>query len=138
MSGFFLDTSALVKIYHREAGTDFLLGLYHGRDSLLISELTQVELRSTVFRKFRERRLDAQALDAVLRRFSWDCLQRFKVLPVVSLVFDAACGLLNLHGRERGLRTLDSIQLATFLNYRETDRDNFVVRTQGFSHWPSK
>ena len=43
-----------------------------------------------------------------------------------SLVYDNASDLLSLHGRDYGLRALDSIQLATFLTYRETNQDIFI------------
>lgn len=126
MTGFFLDTSALVKLYHREPGTNFLLKLYRSKASLFISELARVEFRSTVFRKLREKELSEQAADAALLRFAWDGQSRFVVLPTASLVYDNASDLLSLHGRDYGLRALDSIQLATFLTYRETNQDIFI------------
>jgi predicted nucleic acid-binding protein len=54
MKSYYLDTSALVKIYHREIGTETMLRLYRGSDTLFISELAKIELLSTVYRKYRE------------------------------------------------------------------------------------
>jgi predicted nucleic acid-binding protein len=68
MKRYFLDTSALVKIYHREVGSDFCLNLYTGQAHLSISELARVELQSAVFRKYREKELNETALKAVLSR----------------------------------------------------------------------
>jgi hypothetical protein len=45
---------------------------------------------------------------------------------VASLVYDEACGLISRHAELYGLRTLDSLQLATFLNYCEKEQDCFV------------
>ena len=60
MNRYFLDTSALVKIYHREAGSDYCLGLYADEAPLIITELARVELRSAIFRKQRETEMRAE------------------------------------------------------------------------------
>lgn len=133
MKRYFLDTSALVKIYHREAGSDFCLKIYAGQAHLIISELAKVELQSTIFRKFREKELNSTALRAVLEKFECDCEDRYEVLHVASPVYDEACGLLSRHGELHGLRTLDSLQLATFLNYCEKEQDGFVCADKKLS-----
>jgi uncharacterized protein len=122
---YFLDTSALVKIYHRETGSDYCLELYADTSPLIITELARVELRSALFRKQREAELSTKAVKAVLQRFEYDCKERYEVLPVASFVYDEACRLLSRHGGV-GLRTLDSLQFAAFLTYCEKDRDHFV------------
>ena len=43
------------------------------------------------------------------------CEERYEVLHVASLVYDEACRLLSRYSGNYGLRTLDSLQLATFL-----------------------
>lgn len=62
-----------------------------------------------------------------------DCEERFEVLHVASLVYDEACRLLSRHAGSRGLRTLDSLQLATFLTYCEKDADIFVCADRKLS-----
>lgn len=133
MKRYFLDTSALVKIYHREAGTDFCLARYADQSPLIISELARVELHSAIFRKQREKELNAKALKAVLQRFECDCEERYEVLHVASLVYDEACRLLSRYAGAYGLRTLDSLQLATFLTYCEKDQDSFVCADRKLS-----
>lgn len=39
----YFDTSALVKLYHRESGTDATLEIYGGGGAIQISELARVE-----------------------------------------------------------------------------------------------
>jgi predicted nucleic acid-binding protein len=46
---YFLDTSALVKIYHKEEGSENVLDVYK-RENMNISELSIVEFLSTVYR----------------------------------------------------------------------------------------
>ena len=126
MKRFFFDTSALLKIYHREEGTDACLGIYDSSDVITISELARVELHSTLYRKLREGNLKTKALDAVLKRFASDQENRFEVLSITSLVFDEACRLLATHSPALSLRTLDSLQAAAFLACCEIGQDCFV------------
>ena len=126
MKRYFLDTSALVKIYHREDGSDYCLDLYLSNAHIIISELARVELHSALYRKQREKQLNVKALNAVRKMFKQDCEGRYEVLQVASLVYDEASSLLSRYATMYGLRTLDSLQLATFLNYCEKDQDCFV------------
>ena len=133
MKRYFLDTSALVKIYHREDGSDYCLELYANHSHIFISELARVELCSAVYRKQREHQLNVKALNAVLKMFKQDCEGRYEVLQVASLIYDEACSLLSRYATLYGLRTLDSLQLATFLNYCEKDQDCFVCADKKLS-----
>lgn len=133
MKRYFLDTSALVKIYHREPGSEYCLELYSNHSHLIISELARVELHSAILRKQRDKELNAKALKAVLQKFTYDCEERYEVLQIASLVYDEACSLLSRYTALHGLRTLDSLQLATFLNYCEKDQDCFVCADKKLS-----
>lgn len=55
MMSYFFDTSALVKVYHKEIGTDLVLPIYKSEDQIFISELSKLEFISTVYKKFRNR-----------------------------------------------------------------------------------
>ena len=133
MKRYFLDTSALVKIYHREDGSDYCLARYADHSNLIISELARVELHSAIFRKQREGELSTTAVKAVLQRFEGDCEERYEVLHVASLVYDEACRLLSTYAGAYGLRALDSLQLAIFLAYCERDHDSFVCADRKLS-----
>jgi predicted nucleic acid-binding protein len=90
-------------------------------------------LHSAVYRKQREKQLNVKALNAVRKMFEQDCEGRYEVLQVASLVYDEACGLLSRYATMYGLRTLDSLQLATFLNYCEKEQDCFVCADKKLS-----
>lgn len=45
---YFLDTSALVKIYHKETGTEKVLNIYEDKNDIVIWELSKVEFISTI------------------------------------------------------------------------------------------
>ncbi len=133
MTRYFLDTSALVKIYHREKGTDQALHIYRdGLAHIFISELTIIEFRSTVYRKLREKELTEEALVAVLNLFDHDSRNRYEVLPLGSAVIEKSCELFSKHGDKFGLRTLDSIQYASFLTYCNLDSDYFLCSDTKF------
>lgn len=133
MNRSFFDTSALVKIYHRETGSDFCLGCYKGQAAIIISELACLEFHSTIYRKYRDKELCEKALMAVLEKFESDRVQRYEVVHVASFIYDEACKLLSEYARIYGLRTLDSLQLATFLTYCEKDNDSFVCADRKLS-----
>ena len=40
---YYFDTSALVKIYHQELGTERVLSIYKNQETILISELSRIE-----------------------------------------------------------------------------------------------
>ena len=110
----FLDTSALVKIYHRESGTDRMLALYSGDDSLLVSELARLEFLTATMRKLREGSLSEDTCQVLVRRFEQDLQQRFELLPFSQPVVDETARVLDMQARKHPLRTLDAIQLGFY------------------------
>ncbi len=78
---YYFDTFSLVKIYHRELGTSDVLEIYNNSDNhIQISELGRIEFLSTVYRKYRERELTAETLDALRCKFQDDAEFRFETL----------------------------------------------------------
>ncbi len=135
MPSYFLDTSALIKYYHEEKGTDRVKRIIEGPEGgkVYISELSLVEFRAALFRKLRagvitiEDRFDATNL------LNSDILEgRFLVIPISSTHLQKAIGLLEDHGDRFALRTLDSLQLATALALQEGVKDKleFVCADQ--------
>lgn len=116
MSGaFFLDSSALIKLYHQETGTERVEELFAVADSsLVISDLAALELQSALARKVRTGDITLHAAEEVVRNFDHDCQERFMTEPLTSSVVNRATALLKKHGHVRGLRSLDALQLASF------------------------
>ncbi len=112
----YLDTSALVKLFHEEEGTDLITALIEGSGVVLyVSELTILEFTSALQRLCRAGFIDLNNLKVALDSFRKE-LNRFKVIPVSSQVIDGAENLLLELGNEYGLRTLDAIELSTFVS----------------------
>jgi len=118
---YFFDTSALVKIYHQEMGSDRILPLYQGGEAIVISELSKVEFVSTIHKKLRTGEITADTLDAVKNRFLADCSGRFVVIHVASFIVDAALDIMNTQGRANHLFSLDALQIATLSIIAEKD-----------------
>ena len=141
-SWFFLDSSALIKLYHQELGTERVEEIFATDAPLVISELAVVELHSGLARKVRTGEIPAESCDEAVRSFEQDCAERFAIEPLNSAVAQQAKELLNKHGRQRALRSLDALQLATFAIVRAREEAIFVcadghlceiVRLQGSS-----
>jgi uncharacterized protein len=132
---YFLDTSAVVKLYHQELGsevvekwaTDLSLEVW-------ISELTRAEFHSVFVRKVREKELSEETLQEVLESFREDCQQRFQLVPSTDDVVDRVITLLLNQGKQFPLRTLDAWQIAgaqvvprTEVTFVSADRKQLTV-----------
>ena len=118
MANYFLDTSALAKLYHQESGSDYMDRILEQVGSRsLISHLSIVELESVLAIKTRTGEIDQPALKVARRRFRADLArQRLVVAPVHEGHFQSARKLLVQYGVGEGLRTLDALQLAIALD----------------------
>jgi len=137
---YFFDTSAVVKLYHQETGSDRVFPLYRDGEAIVISEFSKVEFLSTLLKKFRTGDITEQTLEAVSLRFLADCSERFVVVHVASFIVDAALELLGKHGRTNHLFALDALQFATLSVISDKDitfvcadkRLASLVKTTGF------
>ncbi|VEN74709.1 PIN domain protein [Candidatus Desulfarcum epimagneticum] len=126
MLNLFFDTSALAKIFHKEAGSEAVIGLIQNQNAeLWISELARVELVSALHRRFRMHEINAEQLKTVLGILGKE-LKNFHSEPLGSGVLAEAEKLIRDYAGTIGLRTLDALHLATFLLISETDW-KFVV-----------
>lgn len=111
----FLDTSSLFKLYHQKAGTAELEQVFaQGKIShVYLSEITKVEFASTVWKKVRTKEITAAQANATIALFEAD-FGKYTFATTDSLLLEQARQLVIKYGLE-GLRTLDSIQLASCL-----------------------
>jgi predicted nucleic acid-binding protein len=110
----FFDTSALVKFFHDEEGTESVTELILDRNNQVwISELAQLEFKSSVFRRFRTGEITEEPLEQALTSFD-NQLAEFNVESLGRAVLDEADSLLKQYGKTYGLRTLDALHLGTF------------------------
>lgn len=111
----FFDTSALVKLFHDEVGSEAVLALLD-RDgpTVVVSELARLEFVTAMHRMVRNREItDAQLVEA-LAAFD-DAWATFRAEPMGHGIVREGEALIRAHGKSLGLRTLDALHLATFV-----------------------
>jgi predicted nucleic acid-binding protein len=122
MTSCFCDTSAIIKLYHNEIGTDRMESIFGDeRSEIIISELTTAEFYSALTRKVRTGEITNEAEDAALRNFRKDCRDRFIVTPLNSETVRQAVNVISRHGNRFSIRTLDALQLAACLSENSDD-----------------
>ena len=120
MPGYFLDTSALAKVYRQERGTDLMERIVVEPGSQrLITRFTILEIESVLALKFRTGEINEQALSAARRRLDADLgSRRLLVAAVTDEHLRGARQLLIDHGRTEALRAPDALQLSIALGLK--------------------
>ena len=135
---YFFDTSGLVKIYHKEPGSDIVLSIYDCDNIIFISELSRLEFVSTINRKFRNKEFNRETLMMLKDRFFSDIYDKFRIIPLTSILIDSAIALITEYGESRHLVTLDAIQLSAFSSIEDAvfvsgdNRLNSIIKKIGY------
>jgi hypothetical protein len=110
---YYLDTSALVKLYLREPGTDRMMRLLLGPEGnrFAVSAIARLEFTSAVWRLEREGQISSSLADVLLHRLAMHWRILYAVLPVSETVLSRAASVLDRHP----LTSLDAVQLAASL-----------------------
>ena len=118
MALYYVDTSALVKLYIREPGTERMLQLASrtASNQLAVLSLVPVELRSALRRRERAGEINAIVTQHLLSRFQRHLEGKFLRQIVTDPILDSACDFIDKYG----LTALDAIQLAGYFALRTT------------------
>ncbi len=115
MSGVYIDTSALVKWYVPEPGSDEVEEYLRQSCPAFISLLTKVEMRSTVGRHARTGRLDAEMKGRTLATFEGDIVAgHLQLVPLTVDAFLTAESLIGAHP-DVPLTSLDALHLGAVI-----------------------
>lgn len=117
MPAYFLDSSALVKGYRREDGTERILALLSGPDRSIISRLAQAEVSAAIVRRGRSTAVSDEQLNAVLTELDREIADTFTIVELDTAIMARASELTRIHS----LRAADAIQLASALEARNSD-----------------
>lgn len=117
----FFDTSSLFKLYHLEVGSKEIINFFNSTqiDSIYISEITSIEFCSAIWKKCRKQEISEESANFLITKFESD-LNKYQTVNQSITLTAAAKKLLNKHWKV-GLRTLDSIQLASVLSVTDVD-----------------
>ena len=123
----FLDTSSLVKIYHRETGTDELMMLFkEGRvEKMFLSSLTRVELHAALWKRYRMKHISIEMREIFAANFERDTV-KYSWIEDNDEIKQNAITLLNKYGSDVSLKSFDSLQLATAASLRN-EADLFIT-----------
>ncbi|WP_304452028.1 type II toxin-antitoxin system VapC family toxin [Nocardiopsis sp. YSL2] len=116
----FADSSAVVKLYAAEHGSDAMLGL---TDPVVLSQLTQVEVPAALWKKQRMGELSVEDTGILVSAFEADYFgtprepRRFSAAVVSAEILEEAVRLTAVHG----LRAYDAVQLASAKAVRSVD-----------------
>ena len=117
MASFYFDSSALVKYYIIESGTEWVRILIDGRldegwaNSISTSALTWAEVISAFTKRHRMGDIPTHLYRALTARFLQEARLRYGRLKVNDVVIETAVELIQRHP----LRAYDAVQLATAL-----------------------
>ena len=110
MALYYLETSALVKLYIRETGTERLLKLAARANNhrFAVLSLSRIEFHSAIRRREREGDIETSLAQRLLTRFDEHMETKFLKQALNDSVLDIAASLLARHP----LRAYDAVQLA--------------------------
>jgi len=127
---YYLDTSALVKLYVREPGTDRLLKLASSptENRLVVLAITLVEARSAIRRRQRAGDIDPITAGLIIDRLQAHLETRFIRQALNEVVLDGALEMIDRYA----LRAYDAVQLSGCLALRAVDAEppTFVCSDQ--------
>ena len=112
MPVFYLDTSAIVKRYRDEPGTEAIDRLFDVPEAdtrFYTSFLTALELTSSILRLVKGGQLSQNLADNMLARFRQDTQGTVRILPLTDAIVNGAVTVVEQHQ----LRSADAIHLAT-------------------------
>jgi predicted nucleic acid-binding protein len=129
---YFFDSSAILKAYIYEPGSDWVNVLVRQRNPaprIYVAELARVEVVSMLYRIERENHIDVALTTWTRNRFEHDLRiqrdyrgSRYLVVRLETNILGRATALLESYrsGTPHALRSLDSIQLASALTARDS------------------
>jgi predicted nucleic acid-binding protein len=126
---YYFDSSALIKLYHPELGSQRVAAVFDKADrQIIISRLAGVELHSALALKTCMGHLDRERSAALRIRFLNDVASgAISLVAVREFHYPAAERLIIRYGDRLGLRTLDALQLAVALDLHRRVGVDFVV-----------
>ncbi|MEW6127006.1 MAG: type II toxin-antitoxin system VapC family toxin [Acidobacteriota bacterium] len=113
MSVYFFDSSALVKRYVRETGTDWVRAITDpaANYKIYIAEITGVEVLAAITRRIRTKSISKTDADTASKQFRYDFAKQYKVSEIPGSLIAAAMDLTENYQ----LRAYDAVQLAVAL-----------------------
>lgn len=123
MADYFFDSSALLKRYLAENGSDRVLDIVGGGRPIAVSRLAAVEVVSACVRRCKARDIDPQDLDRISEAAEDDFRELFQVVEVTQAIMMRSIDIVRKHA----LRAADAIHLASALRDATADGSKPVL-----------
>ncbi|MEW5815284.1 MAG: type II toxin-antitoxin system VapC family toxin [Spirochaetota bacterium] len=108
-----LDTSALVKLYYPEPGSERIETWVEESSISYISRLAVIEFHSALYRKYRENELNEDDLNGIKETFKNDIDNtQYEIIEIEEQLPQQAIELIMKYGKNQGIKTLDALQVA--------------------------
>ena len=113
MAGFFCDSSAIVKRYVNEIGSNFVDGLADLKSGnvILLARITRVEVVSAIARRLKNGSVTAADAQNAVAAFQHDLTNNYFTVEITPVLLSVAMSLATRHA----LRGYDAVQLAAAL-----------------------
>ncbi len=117
----YLDTSALVKKYFKEVGSEEIVSLWKEAEAIITSSVTYAEAMASFFNKKREVSIEDQIFQSIIKAFHHDW-QKFIIVTVNNELNDVIDRLAAIYP----LRGFDVIHLASAFIIHGSVPENFL------------
>lgn len=110
MAVYFIDSSALVKRYIRETGSNWVLNLFDPalNHEVFIAAITGVEIVAAITRRSRSRSISVSDATATCNQLRSDLKKNYQIIEITEIIINSGMALAETYG----LRGYDAIQLA--------------------------
>jgi len=113
MTSVYVDTSALVKFYYPEQGSDSVEEALLGADRVYISHLTMVEVASALMQKIRTGDLTKRSETMIWTAFQDDMnAGKVELVHLHDRHYRKAADVIREYGKAHGIKTLDALHLS--------------------------
>jgi len=125
ITAYFFDSSALVKRYVTEHGSNWVRDVTASptEHPLIITRLSWVELLGALTRLQREHNLPSADIELVIRNFHYDLQTQYQLIEIDQILTEKAGNLLQRYP----LRAYDSIQIAAALKIKSVSNQVELV-----------
>ena len=111
----FFDTSALVKYFHYESGTEIVTQLIDSKENQIwVLDIARIEFFSALSRRFRIKEIDKNQYDEINTLFEAKS-SVFNIIITDTAIIQLAEKLIKDIAKTSGLRTLDALHLAAYI-----------------------
>lgn len=130
MDSIFVDTSALVKYYYPEEGSERVESILLKAEGVYLCQVATTEFASALMKKIRTGKLEMEAQVLIWNAFLDDLSSKqMQIITLDERHYQKAAEIIRGYGQKEGIKTLDSLQLVAAFDVYDAkflSADNFL------------